>query len=119
MKSNTVFSINEESESGGCSHCWVEQKANGYFLYGGEVGEMTGPCDSILEALNRSGHQFGMDYCDIQCIVAPEELREILNSAAFILSNFSRLTINDEEVNPLDVRGVIDAYRKQKKVRSK
>src|SRR5882762_10213636 len=106
MKSKSVFSINEESDSGGSSFCWVEKNENEYFLYGNELGKMAGPCESIISALNASGLQFGMDYCEIECVVTPKELGDILGSHAFILGNFSRLTINGKDMNPTDVREI-------------
>lgn len=118
MKSKSVFSINEESDSGGSSFCWVEKNESTYFLYGNELGKIAGPCESIISALNASGFQFGMDYCEIECVVTPEELGDILGSPSFLLRNFSRLTINGTEMNPADIREITEVYRIQMKAKS-
>lgn len=76
MKSQSVFSVSEESDCGGSSFCWVEKNENMYFLYGNELGKMSAPCKSVISALNAAGFKFGMDYCEIECLVTPEELNE-------------------------------------------
>ncbi len=51
----TVFSISEESSAGGSSYCWIESRADGFHLFGSELGHMCGPSASASLALHGSG----------------------------------------------------------------
>jgi hypothetical protein len=97
-QSKKIFEIDEESEAGGTSCCWVERHKDGYHLFRSELGKMCGPYETIHGAL---GFQFGMDSMNIETTLCMAEPRSILgDSGTFILSNVSRLTINGDEVDP-------------------
>lgn len=101
-----------DNDSGGESHCRVVDGADGYYLFGNELGKMCGRCAPISDALNGSGFQFGMQYVAITCDVTPEEPRELLASPAFVLSGVDALSINGDDVPPGDVGAVIEFYRR-------
>jgi hypothetical protein len=104
-----ILSIDEESNAGGSSYCWVEHRKGGYYLFGNELGKMCGPCKTIRGALGGSGFQFGMDYMNIETTLSMAELRSILgNNSTFILSNVSHLTINGDEADPREFTDCID-----------
>ena len=112
-----VFQINEESSGGGVSCCWVTKRSDGFYLYGNEFGCMAGPCNTVNEALNDSGFEFGMDYWDIQCHVPVRQLAEILASPAFISENTKQVVINKVVVPSCNVSGVVEAYRQWRRGR--
>lgn len=99
-KKTRIFAVDEESNAGGISFCWVERRKDGYYLFGNELGKMSGPCNTVDDAVSESGFQFGMDYMDIQTTLGTAELRVILGGSSFILSNVGHLTINGARVDP-------------------
>lgn len=113
MEPRHIFEIDEESDAGGVSYCWVEKRADGYHMFGNELGDMSGPCDSVVDAVTGCGFQFGMGTMRIACSIPTAELREILESHSFILENVDWLTINDEEVEEISVDAIIAAYGRQ------
>lgn len=100
MTNDQPFSIEEESTGGGVSYCWVEQKADGFYLYGNELGEIGGPCTSPVDAAVGMG--YGMDSVNIDTSFSDCELLAFLKSGALILSNVERLTINEQEIKARD-----------------
>ena len=108
-----LFSVEEESSDGGSSYCWVTKKRGGYYMYGNEIGEMAGPCSTVCGAATSSGRQIGMDYVSIECRIEPDELQEILSDYTFIFDNFAMLSINGEEVEPIDVHTAVQVYSEQ------
>jgi hypothetical protein len=65
---------------------------------------MSGPCDTVYDALIESDWRFGMDYMDIETTLSTAELRLILGGPSFILSNVSHLTINGVQVHPREFK---------------
>ncbi len=105
----TVFSIAEESNAGGSSHCWVERRGDDFILFGNELGQMGVPCSDALSALDCSGAQFGMDYIVINSALSADDFREACSH--IILSNISSLTVNDVEIKARDVDGILAQYK--------
>lgn len=98
MEPGYIFESDEESDAGGASYCWLEKHADGYQMFGNELGDMSGPCDSVVDAVTGCGFQFCMGSMRIACSIPPADLREILESHSFILDNVGWLTINDETI---------------------
>ena len=107
MKNKTVFEISEDAGA-----CWVVRKKKGFYLIGNELGEMCGPCETVGEALNATGFQFGSDVVEVTCDVSAAELREILESPAFLLGNASHLSINGVSVEDVDINSIVAAYKR-------
>ena len=110
-----VFQIEEESDHDGpyvsYSCCWVTKESDGFYLYGNELGCMAGPCHTTEEALNVSMHQFGMAYWNIRCHLPTDDLKEILASPAFVLSNAGRVAINDFVAPTATAPAVVESYK--------
>lgn len=104
-----VFSIAEESNAGGSSHCWVERRGDDFILFGNELGPMGEPCSDALLALCSSGAEFGMDYVVIHSRLAVDDFREACGQ--LILSNVGHLTVNDIEIEARDVDGIVAQYK--------
>jgi hypothetical protein len=100
LRPGTILVVDEESNAGGTSYCWVERRKSGYYLLGNELGKMSGPCITVEEALIVSGFQFGMDYMFIKTTLSTAELKCIMAGPSFILSNVSHLVINGIKVDP-------------------
>ena len=104
-----VFSIEEESNTGGSSYCWVERRGDDYILFGSELGPMGGPCSDALSALCGSGAEFGMDYVVIHSSLPTDEFG--VACSQIILSNVEHLTVNGVEIEARDVDGILAEYK--------
>jgi hypothetical protein len=102
----TIFAVEEESNSGATSYCWVERRKHGYYMFGLEFGEMSGPCETVYDAVSSADRQFGnMDYMDIETTLSAEEVRHILRGSNFPMTNVGHFTLNGVEVD--DTAGFI------------
>ena len=111
MANNPVFSVTEASGVEAMSYCWVEEDAGDFFMYGNEIGRMSGPCRSAFWAIRAArGFQFGMDYMAVEASIHPEELRRILSSPSFALSRVSSLTINGATVQDVTIDEIMRIY---------
>lgn len=105
----TVFSIAEESNAGGSSHCWVERRGDDYILFGNELGPMSEPCADALSALSYPCAEFGMDYVAINSSLSADDFREACGQ--IILSNVAHLKVNGVEIEARDVDGILALYK--------
>lgn len=104
-----VFSIGEESSTGGSSYCWVEQRGDDFILFGNELGVMGEPCRSAADALSSSGAEFGMDYVTIESCLEPDFFETAIRYLIF--ENIARLTVNGVNIDNPTAQKAVALYK--------
>lgn len=112
MDEAEIFSVSEESEDGGVSYCWVEERDEGFMLVSNEEGDLSEkPSSTPVGAVLDPAFQFGMDYVDINTTLPAKDLRTILSSGTFVLENISTLTLNGQDVDASSVEAILSGYQ--------
>lgn len=109
MKAERVFSVLEENAAGMSSFYWVEQRDDGYHLMNVELGHCGGPFPRAVDALTCDGTQYGGEYIELTCTLAPIEFAQIIQHIDY---RDSRMKVNDTEVEA-DFVSLINAYAAQ------